>query len=54
MQLTEKHVNERYLNTIIDSCEFLEHVAIKSEVLLKLALEVKQRRSEDRQREATK
>jgi hypothetical protein len=36
MKLTDKHVRERHLNAIIESCELLEAVFMKSELLFKV------------------
>jgi len=51
MKLTEQHVSEKVLNILINSYELLDRAGVHNVVLLAI-LELKQRRAEDRQREA--
>lgn len=50
MKLTDKHISDLLLNNLIEMSEMLVSLEMKSEMFLKIALELKQRRAEDRQR----
>ena len=58
MKLTELHLSEGELNNIIDTItehgHSVPHYSTESYTTLMMALELKQRRAEDRQREADK
>ena len=54
MKLTEKHVSEKDIDEMIISYEHLNRISGVSYDELKVLLELKQRRAEDRQREFEK